>query len=255
MNRAIDGLRADQDALRLTLERLTLPSANSGALSVEDLEAAVDRAIERRGATLSLATVPAAELAPSAGLALSEAPDLDAVLEQLRDDELDQDAKQALWNSLREAGLLDEAVAVLEALAKARPHDPEAQVDYAEVCIQKIFEVGGGIQAGPWAMRADQAYDVALAADPEHWEARFSKAISLSFWPPITGKQAVAIDNFRTLIEQQERRSRRPEYAQTYLMLGNLYLQQGQHEQARQTFQAGLKQFPEDSELSEKIGS
>ena len=54
------------------------------------------------------------------------------------------------------------------------------------------------------ANKADQAFDAALAVDEKHWDARFTKATALSFWPPIFGKQAESVRQFEILIDQQE---------------------------------------------------
>ena len=105
-------------------------------------------------------------------------------------------------------------------------------------------------------MTADKAFDTALDLDPEHWDARFTKAVSLSFWPPITGKQPEAVSNFQTLIAQQEKSGvTQPHYAQSYLLLGNLYLQQGKTDLAMQTYQQGLGLFPDHGDLKSQLES
>jgi tetratricopeptide (TPR) repeat protein len=104
-------------------------------------------------------------------------------------------------------------------------------------------------------MKADGAFDQALELDPRHWDARFSKAISLAFWPPIFGKQAGAVKNFETLMLQQEEAggASQPQYAQTYQFLGNLYMQQGNSQKAREIWSRGLRFFPNDATLKESL--
>jgi tetratricopeptide (TPR) repeat protein len=78
--------------------------------------------------------------------------------------------------------------------------------------------------------------------------------VSLSFWPPIMGKQPEAIQQFEMALAQQEARPSRPEYAQTYLFLGNLYRQQGNAARAKEIWKKGSELFPENDELTRKLG-
>jgi tetratricopeptide (TPR) repeat protein len=188
---------------------------------------------------------------PAAGAPL----DLASALTLLADQNLDDVARAELWKKIAKAGLLDAVLADLEAKAKADKQNPAAQVAYAEACIAKIQEVGQSPLAGVYGNRADKAYDAALAADPEHWEARFGKAIALSFWPPIMGKQPEAIRQFETLIAQQEKRQPAPEYAQTYLLLGNLLAQSGKADQAREIWQKGATLYPDHAGLKDRLGA
>jgi tetratricopeptide (TPR) repeat protein len=68
------------------------------------------------------------------------------------------------------------------------------------------------------------------------------------------GKQAEAINNFETLVAQQESLPSKPEFAQTYLWLGNLYLQQGKNDQAKEAYAKGLAKFPGDEDLLKQLG-
>ncbi len=186
---------------------------------------------------------------PAGGAAL----DLQSALAKLSDKSLDDVARAQLWKDIAKAGLLDGVLADLEAKAKADKQNPTAQVLLAEACIAKIQDVGNGPLAGVYGNKADKAYDTALAADPEHWDARFGKAIALSFWPPIMGKQPEAIRQFETLLGQQEKRPTSPEYVDTYLLLGNLYAQSGNAAKAAEIWRKGATLFPDHAGLKEKL--
>ena len=103
----------------------------------------------------------------------------------------------------------------------------------------------------------DAAYDKALELDSSHWRARFNKAVSYSFWPPITGKPAEAVEHFSTLMTQQEAdpSPRHTGYVQTYLMLGNMYSQQGKATEAKEVWQRGLRFHPDNDELKAKASA
>ena len=241
----LESLEREQAALRSALDaRLPVgtPASRTTAVSGADIDAAVARHLDEQAAARA-EVVEAPEAAP----------DPQALFGRLLDTTLDDGQRQALWDEARSAGLLDRVVALFEQRAQDNPSDPQAQVDLGAAYIQKIFEVGDGPAAGTWALKADQAYDAALALDERHWEARFNKAVALSFWPPIFGKQAEAISQLQTLLEQQTGQPLQPQHVQAYLVLGNLYLQSGQLEKAQAVFAAGLQLFPGDAELLAKL--
>lgn len=165
----------------------------------------------------------------------------------------DRSKYDQIWKDIRDQKLLDQLVALYEQAAKDDPQNPEAEVDLGNAYLQKIFEVGNGPLAGAWAQKADQAFDQALTIDPEHWEARFTKAVSLSFWPAFTGKQTEAVRNFETLIDQQEKHAPEAHFASTYVILGNLYEQQGKADKAQEIWKRGQTAFPDNAEIKKKI--
>jgi tetratricopeptide (TPR) repeat protein len=181
--------------------------------------------------------------------------DLPSTLAQLLDPRVTLDEKEGMWVSIRKAGLMDEALAALEKRAKENPLDPECHAEVGSAYLQKIEEAKTEIEKGTLAVKADKAFDAALAADPNHWPARFQKATALSFWPPIFGKKAEAIQHFELLVKQQDGAPARPEFAQTYLYLGNLYQEQGNHDQALATWKKGQALFPDEPEISERLKS
>ncbi len=259
----LDALRSELDELgRRFLElqaaqdhtpRLrAAPDSGAARLAIGDIQAEVERLFEERWQQ-----AVQEGLAMPSELAQDAAPKRTAqqFLELLLAGDLDQDASQALWDEAREAGQLDELIAMYEARAEEFSNDPDAQLELGNAYLQKIFEVGDGPAAGLWAGKADASYDRALALDDNHWEARSSKAIALSFWPPIFGKQKEAIQNFELLIAQQANSPLQDKYSQTYLLLGNMYHQTGQGDKANAIWQQGLGLFPDDASLMEQLGS
>jgi tetratricopeptide (TPR) repeat protein len=172
-------------------------------------------------------------------------------------DPLTNDADtEALWRELVEKGLVDQAIAKLKERAEADPNNPDLQVDLAAGYLQKLFSAKNPMEQGGWAMKMDTCYDKALTVDPQHWDARFSKAVSYSFWPAITGKPQESVKQFEMLVEQQEKSAvKKPQYAETYVLLGNLYKQQGKLEEAKAAYEKGLTQFPDHESLKAQIGS
>lgn len=247
-------IRARDGALRGELEtlRTQLAARPSGDARVPlaDIEDAVARALaaQARGAATASGAETSAAAAPAKRTANQA---LDAILAA----QGDWDAVSAEFKKLREEGLVDDVLKLMEERAKSRSNDPKAQVELGQAYLQKLFSVPAGPEQGLWASKADKAFDSALALDDHHWEARFNKAISLSNWPAFMGKQAEAARQFETLLEQQKAGDRRPEHSQTYFFLGNLYQSMGKTEQALATWRAGLELFPDNARLSQQIAA
>jgi tetratricopeptide (TPR) repeat protein len=242
-NRASHDTAANR--LRALEERMT-------AREAEPIERDASRArpATERGADASAETAAAAGSSkPLPPLTLEDA------LARLDDPKLTGTAREMFWQELRERKMLDGVIAEMEKRAKANKSDADLQTQLAEVYLQKIQEVGQGPLAGVYATKADKAYDAALNINPEHWDARFGKAVSLSFWPPALGKQPLAIKEFETLLEQQSRQATRSDFAQTYLFLGNLYLQTGAGAKALETWNKGLAAFPDNEALKAQVAA
>ena len=161
----------------------------------------------------------------------------------------DDQRQQEIFEELRTNGRIDEYVAAIEALAAASPEDAELQVALGHAYLQKLFGMGNSPDMGDVAMKSDRAFDQALAIDENNWNARFSKAVSLSNWPAFLGRAPEAIEHFELLIEQQEGLPPRPEFAMPYLFLGNMHQAAGKREQAIAAWRAGLALFPTSEEL------
>ncbi|TAJ15999.1 MAG: hypothetical protein EPO68_11840 [Planctomycetota bacterium] len=233
--------------------RPTLAASNEARVSTDAIEAAVERFLAAQAAERAVAgTEPAA--VPSGGkpAAASAAFDYPAALKSLLDPALSELDRDELWQKIKGAGKLDDAVAWFEKRAEEAPNDPNAQVELGTAYVQKILEAGGSSLAGKWAMKADGAWDRALELDDHHWEARFRKAVGLSFWPPIFGKQNEAISHFETLVAQQEAGAMQPHFVETYKLLGNMYVQAGKADQAAALWKKGLELFPNDADLLAK---
>lgn len=227
---------------------VALRPGGEARVPLAEIEAAAERAVAARLAAEGTgAEKELAAAAPKKQRSASE------FLAAILDKQGDWDAAQELWKELREAGLVDEVLGLLEQRAKNAPNDAGAQVELGNAFLQKLFTVPAGPEQGLWAAKADKAFDAALAIDDHHWSARFSKAISLSNWPAFMGKQGAAAKEFETLLEQQAQAAARPEHAQTWFILGNLYQSMGKSELAVSTWSKGLERFPDNAQLQNQV--
>ena len=165
--------------------------------------------------------------------------------------------KQLLWEKLKGEGGLDSIMAELKQRAVDNPHDPvipstlgQAELHKADV----ISRNGGNIsEMGMLGMQADQSFDAALKLDPSNWEAQFFKAAALFHWPAEMNKGQEVIQRLSNLIDQQEATTSQPQYAQTYVILGEQYQKGGQPAYAEQTWRLGMARFPNEKSFQQHL--
>ena len=75
----------------------------------------------------------------------------------------------------------------------------------------------------------------------------------MSYWPSETGKGPELIQRLSSLVSQQETLPSQPQFAQTYLLLGDQYQKAGQAANAPSTWQLGLAKFPNDPALQGRL--
>lgn len=217
---------------------------SEASLSRREIEALVAEAVAR-----SAVAGQAGDAGAGAG---AEAFVPDSAFRQLLVAEGDN-SRTAIWAAARKAGKHEELLALFEAAAKSAPNDATAQFEFGRACLHSLMTSQDMLEQGALSARADKAFDVALEIDERHWEARFSKAVSYTFYPDFLGKKKEAISHLQILIDQQEAGRPEPKHIETYLTLGNVYAQQGKDADARQVWERGLGRFPEDARLKERL--
>jgi len=158
--------------------------------------------------------------------------------------QLNKEQLQAVISELQQRGL-------------ANPKDAEIPTTLGEAqlnLVRQLHESGGDEdQVGILAMQADQSFNTALKIDPKNWEAQFVKASTMFYWPANEARDNQAAQMLGTLIDQQETMPTQPEFAMTYLALGNQYQKMGKTAEAVATWQLGAQKFPSDPALRQKL--
>ena len=163
--------------------------------------------------------------------------------------------KRAVWKQLRDTGQLDQTIKDLEQATKDDPSVAGYSAALGEAYLQKLGTTQDIREQSILAMKADQTFDEALKLDPNNWGARFWKATALSRWPAELNKSQEVMENLSTLIDQQEVRPPQPEYAQSYVLLGEQYVKAGYPDDAKQMWQRGATLFPNNEALQNKLAS
>lgn len=205
----------------------------------EDLiAAALARYLEKHGAPGT---------APAAGATSRPQLDVEATFTELRGK--NPWTHQAAWRKVTEAGKWDEVIARFEQNARENP-TPDKHVELAQAYLARSAAEPEKYELG---IEADKCFDRALELDGKHWEARFTKAMCYTFWPDFLGKKKEAIAHFETLLTQQEEGPAQPQFAQTYVFLGNMHEQRGDAAKAREVWARGGRLYPDHEELQGKL--
>ena len=254
----LSSLRTKREALEKHLDQLSKEQvlASSGGTPNAELDDEIARALERwlaeNPSTLAAHARDASDLQDEDVTGIASLP-IEEIFKLVKLGDIDDENAEALFKALRDSGRMEEYFDALQAMIDKDPSDPDLRTALGVAYLQRLFITPPGPDSGLLAMRADEAFDQALALDENHWSARFTKAVSLSNWPAFLGKGGEAIQQLEILLTQQENLPASPEHAQTYLFLGNMYQQQGQNEKALETWRQGFSLFPESMELAEQL--
>lgn len=182
---------------------------------------------------------------------------LHKTVDALLDPHITAQKKHDLFQQLAKSGQLEAAIAELKQRALDNPTDPEIPTTLGEAQLNQLRvmkDAGADINdIGILAMQADQSFNAALKIDPSNWEAQFVKSASMTYWPADPTRDAQVVQTLSGLIDRQETMPSQPEFAGTYLMLGNEYQKIGQPDKAQATWQLGLQNFPNNTELQQKL--
>lgn len=208
----------------------------------------VDAALRERG---ELADADAQKASLTADGSTMTAVDWFALLAELEAD--GEDVADA-WLRIESADQLDAVLDVYRAEVASAPQSVIAQHELARAAHAAAMSRPNHKDGRFWT-ESDGAYQKILDVDPEHWDARYEKAVKLTFWPDAFGRRPEAMKHFETLIEQQAVRPAEERHVSVYVWLGNLHAQQGDPERARKVWRQGLQRHPDAHGLRERLAS
>jgi tetratricopeptide (TPR) repeat protein len=232
-------------------QRVAQLETNAGRMPVIDqshIAALVEEALAARG--VAGRTSPAAA---DAAVAARKAGAIQGLVQELTSTGYGPH-REELWQQLRKLGGIEEAVKMFERLAAESPNSPDAQTALGAAYIEKMLQSTDEAQRIALGEKIEAQFDRALELQPDHWEARFRKAVGLSYGPPLSGRQQQAVRQFERLVQQQASLPTQAGFAETYVYLGRLYEQQGNVERAAAVWQQGLSRHPSDTALQQLAG-
>lgn len=220
--------------------------------------APLNRPAARPPANPPAPSVPASAQPAPRGLSPAER-GIAAAVDQLTSKSLSFAERRKLWDALRDSGQLDSVTALLKRMAAENPEDAAVSLALGEAEIRELRAVaqsGGNFnEQGILALQADSDFAAALAQDPTNWEAQFEKAAALAHWPASLNKAPEVISLLSSLVTQQENLPPQPEFAESYLILGQEYQATGQPDKALQIWQQGAARFPINPNLQQLVAT
>jgi tetratricopeptide (TPR) repeat protein len=175
------------------------------------------------------------------------------ILDRIREGRFESADAWVLAQGAAEVGILERAKSEAEKYAALRTADPDAQILLGVIYTHWLMAIPEGPERSPWAQRALDAFEKAVKAAPDNWDALFHHAVNLSRWPASLGRQGTAIRALESLVQWQEIRDPKPPFLETYLILGDTYKTAGQLEKARDAWTRGLRIFPDNPRLKEAL--
>jgi hypothetical protein len=163
-------------------------------------------------------------------------------------------ARQALLKQLKSLGTLDATIAELKLRTAESPDDARIPTALGEALMNK-FPFKDYNEMAMMGLQIDQSFNAALKLDPSDWEAQFFKASALAVWPAEMKTGPEVIQRLSKLIDQQDTMSPQPQFAQTYVLLGEQYQKAGQPEYAVATWTLGLSKFRNDKSLQQHLAA
>lgn len=163
--------------------------------------------------------------------------------------------RQVTWKKIVAAGMLDNILADLEARVGSDPRSGDCVAALGIGYLRKCGQTTEIRDQAIFGMKADQTLENAIRLDPSNWEARYMKAAGMSHWPSELGKGREVIESLHALMLDQENRALEPQFALTYLRLGEQYQKSGDDNAALETWRRGARLFPENGELKMKISA
>jgi tetratricopeptide (TPR) repeat protein len=195
------------------------------------------------------ATVVSNQSSPTLAPASAEAIAFTSAIDEMVSPHSTYAQRQEALKQLQDSGRLADAAAELERLKASDPKNALYPTALGEAYLRMCATTTDVRSQAIWAMNADANFETALNLDPSNWDARYTKAVAMSYWPENLNKGGEVIQEFNTLIQQQEQQAPQAQFAQTYEWLGKQYQKAGQTDAAQQVWQRGLALYPDNQSL------
>jgi tetratricopeptide (TPR) repeat protein len=148
----------------------------------------------------------------------------------------------------------DRSIHFLVTLADATQNPPNGlRYNLAFAFIDKI-PVVGPMGAGFLSKKAIKQFQTVLDHEPDDWIANYGIGMNYLHWPEYFEKNDDSMRFFEKCMEIQHRSAtKHPYFVLTPIRLGDAYAKVGQVAKAREAWQAGLKDFPNFSDLTSRL--
>ena len=157
------------------------------------------------------------------------------------------DYRQAIIRSKQ----FDRALDFFQKKVAGSPKAANLHLNYGFAYVDKI-PVAGSITQVILANNALSEFTRALELQPS-WIAYYTRGESYLFWPKIFNRASAGVADLENALEIQKREPRRSYHVKTFIALGDGYWKTDQMQKARDIWQEGLRAFPENQQLKERL--
>ena len=154
----------------------------------------------------------------------------------------------------------DRSVSFFEQLAEEHLTIANLRLQLSAAYIDKIPTCGGMaaiVSKGTLARQALDQSNILVDADAAWWPAIYSRATNHLHWPRALKHSQAAARDFRKCIQLQTERGSSPNgrsyYVRAHIGLGDALAKDGDFAAARQAWQEGLRRFPGNQELEQRL--
>jgi tetratricopeptide (TPR) repeat protein len=145
----------------------------------------------------------------------------------------------------------DRSIEFFEKLLVNHPSSANLHLNYGFAYVDKI-PVAGSITQVILANTALGEFAKAVDLQPS-WIAYYTRGASYLFWPKIFNKASLGVADLEKALALQRKGPKKSYYVRTYVALGDGYCKMELIDKARAIWQEGLRQFPDNSQLNERL--
>ncbi len=145
----------------------------------------------------------------------------------------------------------DRSVEFFGKLLVDHPKSGNLHLNYGFAYVDKI-PVAGSITQVILANTALGEFSKAVDLQPS-WLAYYTRGASYLFWPKIFNEAPLGVADLEKALGLQRSGPKKPYYVRAYIALGDGYCKMEQMDKARSTWQEGLRQFPENPQLKDRL--
>ncbi len=131
------------------------------------------------------------------------------------------------------------------------PTSANLHLNYGFAYVDKI-PTAGSITQVILANTALGEFSKAVDLQPS-WLAYYTRGAGYLFWPKIFNRAPLGVADLQKAVAMQQAGPTKPYYLRAYIALGDGYCKMERMDEARATWQEGLRQFPDSSQLKDRL--
>jgi tetratricopeptide (TPR) repeat protein len=158
---------------------------------------------------------------------------------------------QALHAKEGQPNDFDRELKFFEQILAKNPGAANAHLNYGFAYVDKI-PAAGAITQVILANTALAEFTKSLELRPS-WIGYYTRGVSYLFWPKIFARAKLGVADLEAAIKLQKSSARKPYHVRAWVALGDGYWKTDLLDRALATWREGLKEFPDDASLKQRL--